>query len=77
MYRDAKEELKRLEEALLKESEEVSDVEETEEAWEESQEEYTEEKKPSFVLLTIVFTLAALTLAVLIFWFVCYGRGFL
>jgi len=77
MYRDAKEELKRLEEALLKESEEVSDVEETEEAWEESQEEYTEEKKPSFVLLTIVFTLAALTLAVLIFWFVRYGRVFL
>lgn len=73
MYKDAKEELKRLEEALLEECEEETSAEDT---WEgETQE--NGEKKSSTVLLTIAFTLAAGILAVLIFWFVRYGRVFL
>ena len=73
MYKDAKEELKRLEEALLEAGEEDT----SEEAWEEEFQEDAEEKKPSTVLLAIVFALAAGILAVLIFWFVRYGRVFL
>lgn len=73
MYKDAKEELKRLEKALLEECEEDTSAEDT---WEEDQEDM-EEKKPSTTLLTIVLTLAAGILAVLIFWFVRYGRVFL
>lgn len=77
MYRDAKEELSRLEEALLEQSEEVTETVETEE-WEENpQTPDTPEEKPVTGLLATVITLACGVLAVLIFWFIRYGRVFL
>lgn len=77
MYRDAKEELSRLEEALLEEEEEVTETEEAEEEWEESQDFDAPEEKPVTGLLATVITLACGVLAVLIFWFIRYGRVFL
>lgn len=78
MYQDAKEELKRLEEALLEESEEAPETGEREEEREDDSQTYdTGEEKPMTGLLATVIALACGILAVLIFWFVRYGRVFL
>ena len=81
MYRDAKEELKRLEEALLEEDEDLDDISQWdfEEALSDIPDlpKKTKGNRGNRGLIATVIALSAGILAVLIFWFIRYGGVFL
>lgn len=79
MYRDAKEELQRLEDALLSEEEQNTaasfDVDIDEDEPEEPQP--ANRDRVTVYLTAVAFTLAAAIVGVLLFWLIRYGRVFI